>query len=788
MMKNHDAAGPMNRSSRSLIAILLTALFAPVASAQQPRDDIEIVSVSVGYPTVGRTKNNFLGTHLVKEGCWAPVYVDIKCNRPYSTPAELVIEAPDCDHMPTKYSVPLPLIPPGQNEVVVGYARSGSRMDNLLVRIEHNGRGICQEAAIPITTIDPSQFLFLAVGSALDAVPLPGVIIDDAPVANVAVSERSLRATIGRVDQMPLQWFAYNTVDTVFLTTSDRDFITQLVGERDGRKAALVDWVRRGGKLVISVGKNQDLLAGAQELTEAMPAQPVGTSELDVPRIAWTEGTASNDPLGAVTVAQLSLKADRNPQTLLATPRAGDVPGRPLVVRAAYGFGRVTVVAFDIDDKPLARWTGKDIFWRELANRAGTRVPAATSDVPGAYGRYGGYNENSAEDTDFRGLVQKMEDFPGVPVISFGWVALFILAYIILVGPLDYFFLKKVVKRLELTWVTFPIIVLTVSAIAYYAAYALKGSDLRINKFDIVDIDLRSQLVQGRTWFTLFSPRIQNYNIGIEPSWTSRSDSPDLSDVLVGWGGQPHQSRTSLFRRSYEYLPKATGLRNVPVQVWSTKGFQGQWLAPLDVNNRLAKSDLFVPEGGKGLNGSFTINLPAALENACLLYNDGQHEPNVRMLGTIEPRTPKTVTVAEPRPFKNWLNEPAGRVKELDENANNVRGNVTVDPTAWLPSSVLFNELRVGSERPSNATLRDLDQSWRLLADNPRDAILVGTLAKTDGPAETINADAANPARLWFGAFPDAPGAKRPMLTGTLKQETCVRILLDVRLADAPRK
>ena len=32
------------------------------------------------------------------------------------------------------------------------------------------------------------------------------------------------------------------------------------------------------------------------------------------------------------------------------------------------------------------------------------------------------------------------------------------------IGPLDYLFLKKVVKKLELTWITFPTVVLVVSA------------------------------------------------------------------------------------------------------------------------------------------------------------------------------------------------------------------------------------------------------------------------------------------------------------------------------------
>src|SRR5205823_1786103 len=127
------------------------------------------------------------------------------------------------------------------------------------------------------------------------------------------------------------------------------------------------------------------------------------------------------------------------------------------------------------------------------------------------FNRFGGQPR-----TDLAGdLRNNLEQFENVSNISFGWVALFIFIYILVVGPLDYFFLKKVVKRLELTWITFPTVVLVVSAVAYFTAYALKGNDLRINKLDLVDIvgeldekgaHSEGTRAYGSTWFTLFSP------------------------------------------------------------------------------------------------------------------------------------------------------------------------------------------------------------------------------------------------------------------------------------------
>src|SRR5207302_6643174 len=121
-----------------------------------------------------------------------------------------------------------------------------------------------------------------------------------------------------------------------------------------------------------------------------------------------------------------------------------------------------------------------DAFWTRLVEVMGAR---AESDETRTAGNW------KSESSQLRSRLQdSLETFDEVPVISFGWVALFILLYIVVVGPLDYWFLKKVVKRLELTWITFPVVVLTISIAAYFAAYYLKGNDLKINKVDLVDL------------------------------------------------------------------------------------------------------------------------------------------------------------------------------------------------------------------------------------------------------------------------------------------------------------
>jgi len=139
-----------------------------------------------------------------------------------------------------------------------------------------------------------------------------------------------------------------------------------------------------------------------------------------------------------------------------------------------------------------------------------------------------GYNDLSGQ------LRSALDRFTGVRLVPFSLVAGLIVLYILLIGPGDYFFLRKVVRRMEWTWLTFPLIVVLVSAGAYFLAYYLKGDQLRVNQVDLVDVDAASGRLRGTTWMNIFSPRMESFNLSVAP----RLPAGGLSGTGPFFGGK----------------------------------------------------------------------------------------------------------------------------------------------------------------------------------------------------------------------------------------------------------
>ena len=459
---------------------------------------------------------------------------------------------------------------------------------------------------------------------------------------------------------------------------------------------------------------------------------------------------------------------------------------RPLAYQGAFGLGRVTVVGFDLDRPPVTDWASRGAFWEWLLNEAGPKLGARDFQSR-AY-------QTDNPDALLAGLQTHLDTFEGVPVISFGWVALFILGYIVLIGPVDYLVLKKVFGRLEWTWVTFPLIVLLVSLGAYYAAYELKGRDLKVNKLDLVEVDLGGGRVYGRTYFTVFSPRMHYYTLGVEPvtagegnafAWAGTSAAEPSPGVNLGWQGKAKQLRQSGISRSYAVRSGTTpegqefnaGLERVPIAVWSTKSFAADWSAPL-ADTPLVESTLQVnTQNPNLLIGNLTSHLPDdALAEARLVWRN-----QVFDLPGLARDVPKRVVIDLDR----------GGLRSADDWARNDLGTSAAPanrPGGAPATASQFNLWQLGfaDKRFGNSSAgasdfaRQFDQSWRLSPAWADQAIFLARTYRTERPAEDYSRDPASPTRLWVGDTP-GPGKSRPALPGSLRQEVFVRAYLPVK-------
>src|SRR5690606_7063330 len=113
-------------------------------------------------------------------------------------------------------------------------------------------------------------------------------------------------------------------------------------------------------------------------------------------------------------------------------------------------------------------------------------------------------------------LRMALDQFPGVRNVSFFLIGAIIVGYLLLIGPGDYFFLRKINRGMEWTWVSFPTIIVLVSLGIWWTATWSKGTDIKLNHVEVLDIDLDAHLVRSTSWFHLFSPESKRYDITLD--------------------------------------------------------------------------------------------------------------------------------------------------------------------------------------------------------------------------------------------------------------------------------
>jgi len=785
----------------SLAVAVALACLAPAPAAD--KDKVKITGATVGFRAAARDADP-----VAKFGAAAPVAVTLQVQSAVDESAELVFEAPDADEVNAVLAVPLALagVAPGTSVSVTGYVRPAAASGEVTITVRaKSGAPLSEPYRVRVKPREPLQYVVLAIGGVPAGFELPkGATAaggaDPGPLRNGRV-ELAHAATVA---DLPNHWFGYEAADLVILHTSAPELLEQLFAPATSpTRDALFEWVRRGGRLVISVGANASRASELPHFQALLPyaidtKAPARKPKEGAAVLYWSAAGTANTTLtgviggkGEPLVLATFVPGTKPARVLIPPPaRRADAPD-PVAVQQALGLGRLTVIGFDLGTAQFTDAQVRADFWDWVLRDGGAYRASAGGD--GKARPAGALTED--EDEVAVALRAHNDTFDGVAVVSFGWIAVLIVLYILLIGPVEYYFLKRVLGRLELTWVTFPVIVLTVSAAAYLSADAIKGRELKVNKIDIVDVDAHANRVYGTTQFTVFSPKIDNYTVGVTPAagWPRA----DQFHATVSTLGAPRGGKPGIVRRKYAVggLDRDLGseLGGVPIQVWSTKAFGANWAHDFEAGARAKfESNVFHPVGDPArVLGSFTHHFPLPPLTDCVAFYAGQAYPLPG--GVIVRGEPVRLMLDQGTQATQWLQQ-NGQLDALLNNAQAYRdrpgqkagqkaqpNQQVLGPSGPLPLwGLLFHEAALKNEDGAfarNASLRRLDQSWRLHADNRDEVVIVGRAVTPVGPAEAVLTGA--PALLSLKGQPGS--ADRWKIPGTARQETWVRFYLPVK-------
>ncbi|HRQ39575.1 MAG TPA: hypothetical protein PLD25_16835 [Chloroflexota bacterium] len=280
--------------------------------------------------------------------------------------------------------------------------------------------------------------------------------------------------TLADLPDIPVAW---NALDVLVLNDTDT---TQFSADQ---LEALTSWVSTGGQLVVTGGASWQKTA--VPLADWLPVTLSGSETVtDLPDLAEKVGAPFRDP-GPYVITTSSLTRGE----LLFHE-----DGLPVLAAVPYGRGIVYFLALDPRFAPLLDWSGANIIFTAVASRVSPL--SLWGAVPSE-----GYAAQTA-----------ISRLPDLNLPSVWQLALFLLVYIAAVGPANYLVLKRY-NRLELAWITLPVLILGFTAVTYLTGFQLRGSDPIINQMTVAYSRVGSSQAQVYSLVGLYSPRRSTYDV-----------------------------------------------------------------------------------------------------------------------------------------------------------------------------------------------------------------------------------------------------------------------------------
>lgn len=313
-------------------------------------------------------------------------------------------------------------------------------------------------------------------------------------------------STISGVQGFPDSPLGLDGVDVVVWEANANAFGVQELG--DVRTQALMNWVRAGGHLIISVGdKWQELADPKYGVSQALPMVPERTRELSDARIVG-EYLGMDLPRGPRALLQAAGQA-KPTSTVLGRGGALDADS-PLVVTGTYGAGVITLVTVDLTAPAFHGVNGMEPqhwlrFWQITGGWSGSLIggDVVTRDQFNKW-----IEGKSPPDPVLVMLDQGVSasvDLAKQTALRLALAVLFLGGYWVIAGPGGFLVLRRY-KMMHWSWWIFGATVLAASAAAVLVVWTFKLESYELRHRTFVAGRVGSNEVAVVGYYGIFAP------------------------------------------------------------------------------------------------------------------------------------------------------------------------------------------------------------------------------------------------------------------------------------------
>ena len=555
-----------------------------VASAERDTADAAKSTLAIG----------FAGT--AKLGHWGPVTLTAPDGTQAAT---LELSVIDGDESPVVYSAPAIPTTTDAGTSYQGLCRFGRRYGKLTATlVGDDGQTVVTQSidleASSANLASSTDHLTLLLS---DSQELESNLKTILGIATSETDRKLVRVT--DFDALPQTELGWQSVNRLIVSCASAAGLASLSPQR---WEAIKKWIGSGGSLVLIADPENLALFNDTPLAKLFaPAKAklkMLTSSRELERFVGNSRRRlinRNEP--GIAFAEVSPV----PADALVLLAAED--GSPLMTLSAEGFGQVKLVMFDLESERLKDWQSyktlleKTFVSSDENSAGGAAKPSNESQKAGSAVTHYGYEDITGQ------LRVPLDDFSTVRFIDFTLIAILIALYIVCISVGDYFLLDRLVKKMELTWIPFPLIALLFCGIAWGIASATRPARLQINQMEIIDIDTNEDYSRGTAWVNLYSPSGQTVDVSVSPTTALGLDVTGSSVTWQGLpgdglGGLETETTTGFKRSSYRQVSSGDGskedsdnyqISQMPLQVSSTRSLVSQFKIqnPPAINSQL---------------------------------------------------------------------------------------------------------------------------------------------------------------------------------------------------------